>query len=516
VKLAGTLPSIWAMMLGMNKQQRLVLVVSILASVIAFLDSSIVNVALPAINKSLGGGLSAQQWIVDAYLLFLSALILIAGSLSDLFGRKVVIISGLIGFGAASVLCALAPSSSWLIIFRIFQGISGALLVPSSLALIIDTFSESGEGKAIGIWTAWTGVSFIVGPLLGGIIIDSFSWRWIFAINLLPIAITLFLLSRIDSPIRPKRTTKVDVVGAVIGALALGGPIFGLIEQSKYGWASPLIFLPIAIGLIALAVFLVYENKIKSPMLPLDLFKNHNFAVGNIATLGIYAGLSAATFLIVIYLQQVAGYTALSAGLALLPVTIIMFFLSSKSGALAAKYGPRLFMGLGPVIAGIGFLMMLRVGSHVNYWTQLFPAVMVFGFGLVTTVAPLTAAILGDVPSKQAGIASAVNNAMSRIAGLVAIALIGVIVQARFSTSLYHSQYLSGLPARDVTYSKSEPLEVNPPKEFKSDKAYKNVLNSASVSAFHSGVVTMSVLVIAGGAISLIGIKNKPTNPAKA
>jgi EmrB/QacA subfamily drug resistance transporter len=504
------------MMLCMNKQQKLVLIISILASVVAFLDSSIVNVALPAINKSLGGGLAAQQWIVDAYLLFLSSLILIAGSLSDLFGRKVVLVTGLIGFGAASLLCALAPSSSWLIIFRIFQGISGALLVPSSLALIIDTFSGGGEGKAIGTWTAWTGISFIIGPLLGGIIIDSFSWRFIFAINLAPIALTLYLLNLIKVPKKPKRTTKIDIVGAVLCTLGLGGPIFGLIEQSKYGWSSPLIYLPIVIGLLAMLLFLIYESKIESPMLPLNLFKNHNFAVGNLATLGIYAGLSAATFLIVIYLQQVVGYTALAAGLALLPVTIIMFFLSSKSGTLAAKYGPRLFMGFGPIIAGIGFLMMLRIGSHVDYWSQLFPAILIFGFGLVTTVAPLTATILGDVPPKQAGIASAVNNAMSRVAGLVAIALIGVIIQARFSSSLEHNRYLSSLPFKYIASSKSAPLQLTPPAGYKSSQAYRNVLSEASVSAFHAGIITMSALIITGGVISLIGIKNKSKSLTKA
>lgn len=500
----------------MTKQQRLVLVVSILASFVAFLDGSIVNVALPAIQRELGGGLAAQQWVVDAYLLTLGSFILIAGSLSDLLGRKKILILGLIGFGLASLLCAIAPNSTTLIIFRALQGVAGALLVPSSLAIIISTFSGPAQGKAIGTWTAWTGISFIIGPLLGGILVDNASWRWIFAINVLPIAITLYLLHGVKVAKKSQTHTPVDIVGALLCALGLGGPVFALIEQPHYGWGSPLIYLPLAIGTVLFASFLAYEYKTKHPMLPLGIFRNHNFSVGNIATLGIYAGLSIATFLIVVFLQQVSGYSALASGMSILPVTIIMFVLSPRFGALSAKYGPRLFMGFGPIIAGAGFLMMLRLTTDVNYWTQLFPAILVFGLGLSITVAPLTAAILGDVPQTQAGIASAINNAIARIAGLLAIAAVGAIVAIQFGTSLDRFSKPWHLDPVAIHISEQTPLVITPPKPYdhkayaldQTPEIYKQGLEYASVSAFHTGMATTAGLVMAGGVISLIGIRN--------
>ncbi|MGH7191960.1 MAG: DHA2 family efflux MFS transporter permease subunit, partial [Candidatus Saccharimonadales bacterium] len=404
----------------MTKQQRLVLTVSILASFVAFLDSAIVNVALPAIQRELGGGLAVQQWVVDAYLLTLGSLILIAGSLSDLLGRKRILAIGLWGFGIASLLCALAPSGALLIIFRALQGMAGALLVPSSLALIISTFSGPAQGKAIGSWTAWTGIAFVLGPLVGGILVDQASWRWIFAINVLPIAVTLYLLAKVKDVGRRGAAQAVDVVGALLCAVGLGGAVYALIEQPHYGWGDPRIFLTLAAGVLLLVAFILYERRTPAPMLPLSLFRNHNFSVGNVATLAVYAGLTASTFLLIIFLQQVAGYSALQAGLAGVPVTIILFVLSPRTGALAGKHGPRLFMGFGPVIAGSGYLLLVNLDSHVDYWTGVLPAIIIFGIGLAVTVAPLTAAILGDVPKGQAGIASAVNNAVARVAGLVA------------------------------------------------------------------------------------------------
>ncbi len=484
------------------------LIVSILASFVAFLDSAIVNVALPAIQRELGGGLSAQQWIVDAYLLTLGSLILIAGSLSDLLGRRRILSLGLWGFGIASLLCAVAPSSDLLIIFRGLQGIAGALLVPSSLAMIIATFSGPAQGKAIGSWTAWTGISFILGPLLGGLLVDQASWRWIFAINVLPIAVTLYLLSKVEVVKDAKPKAKVDFAGALLCALGLGGTVYALIEQPHYGWSSPLIYLPLALGAAVLAGFLVYEKKTKHPMLPLSLFRNHNFSVGNVATLSVYAGLTASFFLLVVFLQQVAGYSALAAGLAGVPVTLILFLLSPRTGALAGKYGPRLFMGFGPIIAGIGFLMMLKIGAHVNYWTQLFPPIVLFGVGLAITVAPLTAAILGDVEPSQAGIASAVNNAVARIAGLVAVAAVGAIVAGQFSSVVNQKMASSTVSADAITSAKRVSFETVPPKPYQHDETFKHALSDASVSGFHAGTATVAGLLIAGGGVSLIGIRN--------
>lgn len=491
----------------MTKQQRLVLVVSILASFVAFLDSAIVNVALPAIQRELGGGLAVQQWVVDAYLLTLGSLILIAGSLSDLLGRKRILNIGLWGFGIASLLCALAPTGASLIFFRGLQGMAGALLVPSSLALIISTFSGAAQGKAIGSWTAWTGISFILGPLVGGILVDQASWRWIFAINVLPIAVTLYLLKDVKDTQESHGAKAVDFMGALLCASGLGGAVYALIEQPRYGWGDPRIFVPLIVGIVLFAVFLLYERKAKKPMLPLSLFRNHNFSVGNVATLAVYAGLTASFFLLVVFLQQVAGYSALAAGLAGVPVTVILFLLSPTMGALAGKYGPRLFMGFGPIIAGASWLLLARMGSQVNYWTDVLPTILLFGIGLAITVAPLTAAILGDVQESQAGIASAVNNAVARVAGLLAVAAVGAIVATQFHGAV-ESYHLAGPPSDVIAKAEHSPLQVKPPKPYQYDPVFRHVLTKASVSAFHTGILTISGLMIAGGAISLVGIRN--------
>jgi EmrB/QacA subfamily drug resistance transporter len=411
----------------MTKQQRLVLVVSILASFVAFLDGSVVNVALPAMARELSGGLVLQQWVVDAYLITLGSLILVAGSVSDLFGRKRVMAAGLLGFGVASVLCSIAPSGVFLVLARALQGLAGALLVPSSLAIIIAEFSGPAQGKAIGTWTAWTGIAFIIGPLVGGALVDSSSWRLIFAINILPIAITLWLMKSLPSEPKPAKHTRIDTVGALLCIAGLGAPVYAFIEQAHYGWSSPAIYGPLLGGLAAFAAFIWYERRAKTPMLPLNLFNNRNFSAGNIATLVIYAGLSIATFLIAVALQQLGGYSALQAGLALLPVTIIMFILSPRFGALAGKFGPRLFMTLGPLVVGAGFVLLAQMDLHMTYWTHLLPGILLFGVGLSVTVAPLTSAVLGSIAPERAGIASAVNNAVARIAGLLAIAALGVV-----------------------------------------------------------------------------------------
>ncbi len=421
-----------------KSQLRLTLIIAILASLVAFLDGSVVNVALPAINRELGGGLVTQQWVVDAYLICLGALILVAGSLSDLFGRGRVLAVGLIGFMAASMLCAVAPSATFLIIARGMQGVAGALLVPSSLAMIIAAFDDGVEqAKAIGSWTAWTGMSFIIGPLVGGFLVDTWSWRFIFAINVIPILVTLWLLARLKHPHLPSGA-RVDILGAALCTIGLGGSVFALIEEPHYGWAAGQIWLPLILGLCALAAFVWHEFRTVAPMLPLKLFRARNFAVGNLATLTIYGGLSVAIFILVIFLQQAGGYSALMAGLSTLPVTIIMFLLSPRFGRLSGKFGPRFFMGIGPIIAALGFLLMLRVGLPVAYWTELLPGILMFGLGMSITVAPLTAAILGCVDPGHAGVASAVNNAVARIAGLITVAAIGVVVGAQLTLDGFH------------------------------------------------------------------------------
>ncbi len=446
----------------MDSEQKTVLAVSILASFVAFLDGSVVNVALPAIMRDLGGGLALQQWVVDAYLITVGSLMLIAGSLSDLLGRNKVVKMGLWGFGIASFLCALAPSGGVLVLSRGLQGVAGAFLVPSSLALIISAFEGRAQGKAIGSWTAWTGIAFLVGPLLGGFLVDIASWRWIFAINVLPIAVTLFLLSRLTPDKAHPDRARLDVRGAVLSTVGLGGSVYALIEHNHYGWDSPLILTSLIAGILASVWFILHERQASAPMLPLDLFKTRNFGMGNISTLFIYAALSIATFLITIFVQQVAGYSAIEAGLSLLPVTLLMFFLSSRFGALSGRFGPRMFMTLGPIIAALGFLLILRVNDPMDYWTQLFPGVAVFGLGLAVTVSPLTSAILGSIDSRRAGIASAINNAVARIAGLVGIASVGLFLGS-----------------------------------------------SINLAGFHRGLIVMSALLVIGGLVSFVGIRNE-------
>jgi EmrB/QacA subfamily drug resistance transporter len=445
----------------MTKQQKLTLIVSILASFVAFLDGSVVNVALPAISGELGGGLVTQQWVVDSYLITLGALILVAGSVSDLFGRKRVLIWGLLGFAATSLLCAAAQSAAMLNVARGLQGVAGALLVPSSLALIIAAFSGKAQSKAIGTWTAWTGIAFIFGPLLGGLLVDVWSWRLIFAINVIPIALTIWLLARLKLSHTAEPGVHIDVRGAVLCAVGLGATVYALIEQGHYGWSSPAIYLSFVAGVSLLVGFIWYERRIEHPMLPLSLFTARNFVFGNLATLFIYAGLSIATFIITIFAQQTGGYSAVEAGLALLPITLIMFVLSPRFGALAGTFGPRLFMTFGPLIAAVGFLLMLRLGQAFDYWTELLPGVLLFGLGLSMTVAPLTAAVLSSIHPAQAGIGSAVNNAISRIAGLLAIAGVGLV---------------------------TGPLDV---------------------AGFHRGVWVMAGLLALGGIVSAIGVTNR-------
>lgn len=424
-------------MTRMERRSR-VLIVAIVVSFIAFLDGAVINVALPAIEAELGGGLALQQWAVDAYLLTLGSLILLAGSLSDSFGRLRIIRIGLYGFAATSVLCAVAPDGLVFIIARALQGAAGALLVPSSLALIIATFAPVDQGKAIGRWTAWTTAAFLIGPLFGGALVDLLSWRLVFWINLLPIAVALVLMHPLgrDEPNPAKE--RIDWLGAGLGIVALGGTVFALIEQGRFGWTSPVVLVPLVAGIVAFIVFLWWERRVAQPMLPLSLFRARNFAAGNLATLFIYAAFSLGPFAITIFLQEYAGFPATLAGLATLPPTIMLVFLGSWFGSLSSRFGPRIFMTLGPIIVAVGYVMTLAVTPEVEYWSQFLPGIIVSGLGMAITVAPLTAAILGAVDPARAGIGSAVNNAVARIAGLVAIASIGVIVGTQLDVGGYH------------------------------------------------------------------------------
>lgn len=453
----------------MTSAQRVVLVVAVLGSFVAFLDGTVVNVALPAIARDLGGGLTTQQWAVDAYLVTLGALILVAGAVSDTYGRVLVLRIGLIGFGIASVAVALAPDTTLLIVFRALQGAAGAFLVPSSLALITGTMDDPLRSRAIGIWTSLTTSAMIVGPLVGGVIVDYFSWRWVFLINVFPIAICLWLAMRLDTTHERQPGARVDWIGAALCTLGLGAAVFALIEQPHAGWAAPWIWMPLTAGVLLLGAFVWRQHATHAPILPLDLFRSRNFSAGNIATLFIYAGLSLNGFVVAVYLQQGAGLSATLAGLASLPTTIIVILLSSRIGALSGRLGPRLFMTVGPLIMAVGAVLLLTVTEPFDYWWQVLPGMILFGLGLAVTVAPLTAAILGSADHNRSGIASAVNNAVARIAGLLVIATLAAITGG-----------------------------------------------ALDLGGFHRAAIVTAVLLVAGAVVSLVGIRNTASSPAAA
>jgi EmrB/QacA subfamily drug resistance transporter len=416
-------------------RNRLVLVACILGSIVVFVDSSVVNVALPAIQRDLGGGLALQQWVVDAYLLTLGSLLLVGGSLGDLFGPRLLFMIGLVTFGAASLLCAVAPTGNFLIAARALQGVAGAILTPAGLAVITGTFEGEERGAAVGTWTAWTGIAFVIGPLVGGWIVTHASWRWVFLINIPFVAGTLALVWWVvPQRVRTGPRARVDLVGACLCAFGLAGPVFALIEAPRRGFADPLILVTLVGGIVLLVLFVLWERHTREPMLPLRLFRLRNFSVANAETMFVYAGLSTLTFFLVLFLQQVAGYSALQSGLALVPITLIMFVLSPRVGRLSMRYGPRLFMGCGPLIAAVALVAMARLGSSFDYWTGLLPQLIVFSVGLSMIVAPLTSTVLSDAGPSDAGVASGVNNAIARVAGLLGIAVVGAAVAGSTNT----------------------------------------------------------------------------------
>jgi len=421
------------------RTKQLALITAILASAIAAVDSTAVNVALPAIGRDLGGGFAAQQWVSNSYLLTLSALILLAGSLTDRLGERRVFTAGVAGFGIGSALCAASPTIGVLIVARALQGVSGALLTPSALAIIVSVFPKEERGGAIGTWTAWGGIGILAGPIIGGQLVDSASWRWIFIINV-PLVIIALILSRVAVPGRAQGmpNVRIDWTGAALAAMALSGISFGLIEQPVLGWSDPGVWGALLAGFVLLAVFIWHEAHTKMPMLPLELFRHRNFTVANAQTFIMYGGIGLLGFFVTIYLQQVAGWSALQSGVTGLIPTAVMFVLSARMGRLADKHGPRAFLTLGPLLVAAGFALMERYGTTVSFLTEVLPALLVFSFGLALTVSPLTATVLADASEMDAGIASAVNNAVARTGSLIAVAAVGAVVASFYGAQLHH------------------------------------------------------------------------------
>lgn len=402
---------------------RWVLVATVLGSALAGIDATVVNVALPRMGRDLGAGFSGLQWTVNGYTLTLAALILLAGALGDRFGRRRVFLVGVVWFAAASMLCALAPNIGVLVAVRALQGVGAALLTPGSLSLISSSFVQDDRAKAIGVWSGFSGVAAALAPFVGGYLVAGPGWRWIFLINV-PLAAAVVVVARRHVPESrdPDADTRLDVQGAVLVAVGLGALTYALTGAAG-GW-SVSVQLVGAAGLVALVGFWLTERRSKHPMLPPRLFANRQFTAANLVTFTVYAALGGVFFLLVVNLQVVAGFSPLLAGAALLPVTALMLLLSARSGAVATRIGPRLQMTAGPLVAAAGVLLMLRLGLHSAYVTQVLPAVTLLGLGLAVMVAPLTATVLAAAADRDAGVASGVNNAVARTGGLLAIAVL--------------------------------------------------------------------------------------------
>ncbi|MFJ9564633.1 MFS transporter [Streptomyces fuscichromogenes] len=404
-----------------SSQGKWILLTTVLGSSMAMLDSTVVNVALPRIGEDLDASLSALQWTVNAYMLTLAGLILLGGSLGDRYGRRKVFVVGVVWFAAASLMCGLAPDDAMLIAARALQGIGGALLTPGSLALIQASFHPDDRARAVGLWSGFGGIGAAVGPFLGGWLVDGPGWRWVFLLNV-PLALLCVpvALRHVPESADGRAHGRFDILGAVLGALALGLVTFALIEA---GAASLLAVAGVAAGV----AFVYVEKRRQDPMLPLDIFGSRQFTALNVVTLCVYGAFGGYFFLTALQLQVVAGYSALAAGTALLPTTALMLLFSARSGALADRIGPRIPLTVGPLLCATAMLLMLRVGEHAHYLTDVLPAVLVQGVGMVVLVAPLTASVLASVDTARAGIASGINNAAARAAGLLAVAALPLL-----------------------------------------------------------------------------------------
>jgi len=419
-----------------QRQAFWVLVATIIGSSMAFIDSTVVNVALPALQKTFGASVVGVQWVVEAYGLTLAAFILVGGSMGDLFGRRRMFLLGVGLFAAASAAGGFASTIAQLIAARACQGIGAAFLVPGSLALISSSFAEADRGKAIGTWSGSTAITTAIGPVLGGWLIQDFSWRWVFFINV-PLALAVILISLWRVPeSRSEQRRRIDWAGALMAIFGLTGLVFGFIESSRRGWSDAVVIASLVVGIAVSIAFVAAEFKARSPMVPPQLFRSRAFSGANLLTLFLYAALSIFFFLFPLDLIQVQGYSAIAAGAAILPMILLIFLLSRWSGGLVHRYGARLPLIAGPVITGFGFLLFSMSSVGASYWRAFFPAVITLGFGMAVSVAPLTTVVMNAVDQDRVGTASGINNAVSRVAGVLAIACLGAVMLATFSGQL--------------------------------------------------------------------------------
>lgn len=494
-----------------------ILAAAILGTSMAFIDGTVVNVALPALQSSFHASLIHVQWVVESYGLFLGALILLGGSAGDHFGRRRTFLAGTAVFGAVSAACGLARSIDQLIAARALQGMGAAFLTPGSLAIISASFPEQERGRAIGTWSGFSAITTALGPVLGGWLIQHASWRWVFFINL-PLAAAVILISWWRVPeSRGPVAKQLDLLGALVVTVGLGGLIYGLIESPQLGWGHPRVAGSLALALVSLIAFPFVEARAPSPMAPLELFRSRTFAGANFLTLFLYAALGIFFFVFPMNLIQVQGYSATAAGAAALPLILLIFLLSRWSGGVVARYGPKPPLTIGPVIAALGFALFAVPSIGGDYWTTFFPAFVVLGFGMAISVAPLTTVVMDAVGPDYAGAASGINNAVARIAGLLAIAVFGIVMVNAFAARLDHelvilevSQHArSELQSNRVRLAAIEvPADIDP----KFAGAVRGAVSSAFVFAFRIVACLCAALALASAVTALVLIDSKPTS----
>ena len=484
-----------------------ILTSTILASSMAFIDSTAINVALPALQKGLHATVIDVQWVVESYGLFLAALILTGGSLGDLYGRRKIFLVGTVIFALASVACGFALTTQLLIVARSIQGIGAALLVPGSLAIISSSFDEKDRGQAIGTWSGFTSITMAVGPVLGGWLVEHASWRWVFFINV-PIAAAVILISLCHIPESRKRAAgRIDWLGALLATAGLGGVVYGFIESTSRGWAHPLVVGSLLAGFACLFGFALVEDRVRSPMVPLTLFASRSFSGSNLLTLFLYAALGIFFFLYPMNFIQVQGYSTTGTGAAALPLIVLMFFLSRWSGGLVARHGSRTPLVIGPLIAAAGFVLFAVPDVGVNYWKGFFPAFVVLGIGMAVSVAPLTTVVMSSVDQDRSGAASGTNNAVARIAGVLSVALVGIAMVKLFSFSLNRSLTGGSFPPSVLQYvrsnaSKLAGLELPPGLDSVTAALIRHSISQAFIFGFRILMLACAGLALASAAVA--------------
>lgn len=505
-----------------SREGRWVLLATILSSSMSFLDSTVVNVALPTLQRDFRAQLSSVAWVIDAYVLTLTAFILLGGSFGDIFGRRRALRLGLIVFSTGSLLCGIAPTLLLLDVARAVQGLGGALLVPSSLAILTASFDPSERGRAVGLWASLSGIGGAIGPLAGGLLVEGISWRGIFFLNL-PIAVFVFVvaLPKVPESRDVNAIPHIDVPGATIAAIFLAGLTFALIEGSQLGWTSPAVLSGFAIGLLGFVAFLVTERRSRHPMMPLSIFANRIFSSVNVATLMIYAALGGASLYLVLDVQQGRGFSAIAGGASLLPLTLTLLIGSPLAGRLADRVGPRVPMTIGPALAGTGLLLAAATAHGSSYWTSIFPSVLVFAVGLALTVAPLTTAVLSALGPGRAGIASGVNSAISRFGGLVAVAILPALSLAGFTHGLEQRLSVSTIdPATRtaIIADRAEQGALSPPAHLTSDERAEvtAAVRGSFADGFRLVMWVCAFLLFVGAAISFVELKPRSRSPGDA